>query len=362
MCNTKEAAAHFPKGKIQLRYCKDCGYIGNEAYESGKVTFDNYDFSNDFSLIFSAYVHELCNQLISQYDLREKIILDVGCGDGYFLKTMCRLGNNKGIGIDSGFNHSKRPVEDDLDIQFFQDYYSAKYNNLQPDFVSCRLVIDLLPDPIGFLKIFRENLMGRPDTIVFFEVPYTNYTFEQNVIWNVVYEHRSWFTKASFSHLFESCGFEVIDLPLLWNDEFLGLVAKIKSYDAASAPTQVNRQDTLWKTIDKFSESYQNQLEKYKLQIEQIRKNYSKIAAWGAGARGVSFFNLYKLNDLVTYVVDINEKRQGKFIPGSGQEIVSPEYLKTYQPDLIIITNPSYAEEIKAQARALGAQSDFWVL
>jgi len=362
MSNTKTDALSCPKGAIQLSHCKNCGFISNDGYEAEKVKFDTYDFSNDHSPLFSTYVQNLCEYLIEKYDLRQKTILDVGCGDGFFLKQICALGHNKGIGIDSGFDHSNTPVEKDLDIEFIQKYYTLAHQNLEVDLVACRLVIDLLPDPVSFLKIFRANLENRPNTIVFFEVPYANYTFEEKVIWNVVYEHRSWFSKESFRYLFEMCGFEVLDTPLLWNNEFLGIEAKInptKNFNLTKNQVALKKWNT---TIKEFSESYKSLLNSVENQIIKLRRSNTKVIAWGAGARGLSLLNLFNINDLVPYIVDINEKRQGKFIPGSGQEIMAPEFIQSYQPELIIITNPTYAEEIQQQVHELGLQPEFWVL
>ncbi len=73
-------------------------------------------------------------------------------------------------------------------------------------------------------------------------------------------------------------------------------------------------------------------------------------------------FNLFDLKKVVPFIVDINIKRQGKYLPGSGQAIVSPEFVAEYQPDLIIITNPTYAKEITTHVRKLGVDPDFWIL
>ena len=49
----------------------------------------------------------------------------------------------------------------------------------------------------------------------------------------------------------------------------------------------------------------------------------------------------------IKYVVDINPNKKGKYIPGTGQQIVEPEFLVDYQPHLIIIMNPIYESEIR---------------
>ena len=71
---------------------------------------------------------------------------------------------------------------------------------------------------------------------------------------------------------------------------------------------------------------------------------------------------LFDLIDIIPFIVDINEKRHQKFLPGSGHEIVAPEFIVEYKPELVVITNPTYAEEIKGQVQALGIAPVFWVL
>ena len=360
MCDSAEDALKIKKGNILLRYCKSCGYIGNESHTPSNINFDNYDFSNDFSPLFGAYVNRLCEDLIARYDLRNKTILDVGCGDGFFLQKICQKGNNKGIGIDSGFNHSKRKNVENLDIQFIQNYYSSKYKNLQADFIACRLVVDLLSDPIPFLKMMRSNLENHPDTIVFFEVPNAEYTFKENIIWNVVYEHRSWFTKESLARFFEFCGFEVLHVNTLWNDEFLGITA-IPKFSKTINKSNSSSQE-LNQIIENFNNSFTNCISACKEKIEEIKKSNTRCIAWAAGARAVTFFNLFDLKEMIPFVVDINVKRHGKYIPGSGQQIVNPEFIIDYQAKLIVITNPTYAEEIKEQVWAMGLNPEFWIL
>ena len=55
----------------------------------------------------------------------------------------------------------------------------------------------------------------------------------------------------------------------------------------------------------------------------------------------------------IEYVVDINPHRQGSYMAGTGQKIVSPEFLKDYRPDIVIVMNPIYSEEITKQLKSM---------
>jgi hypothetical protein len=49
----------------------------------------------------------------------------------------------------------------------------------------------------------------------------------------------------------------------------------------------------------------------------------------------------------VQFGVDIAKDKQGKFIPVTGQLIISPEQAISFGADLIIVANANYLDEIK---------------
>ena len=53
------------------------------------------------------------------------------------------------------------------------------------------------------------------------------------------------------------------------------------------------------------------------------------------------------LDEEVECVVDINPHRHGKFIPGVGKQIMPPEHLKAVKPEVVIVMNAIYRDEIR---------------
>ena len=58
--------------------------------------------------------------------------------------------------------------------------------------------------------------------------------------------------------------------------------------------------------------------------------------------------------DVVTRVVDINPHKQGKHLAGTGQRIVAPAALADDPPDLVVVMNPIYRDEIAADLARQG--------
>jgi hypothetical protein len=73
---------------------------------------------------------------------------------------------------------------------------------------------------------------------------------------------------------------------------------------------------------------------------------------WAATSKTVAFLAAVAVP--VVAAVDINPAKQGSYLPGSGTPVVAPQALTEIDPDLILVMNPIYLEEIEADVVALG--------
>jgi hypothetical protein len=59
---------------------------------------------------------------------------------------------------------------------------------------------------------------------------------------------------------------------------------------------------------------------------------------YGAAAKGNTLLNYCGVKkDLISFVVDANPSKQGKYLPGSHIPVVCEEQLKKFYPDFVII-------------------------
>jgi hypothetical protein len=85
---------------------------------------------------------------------------------------------------------------------------------------------------------------------------------------------------------------------------------------------------------------------------DRLEQHNGKAIVWSAGTKGVMFLNLLR-DDAVSCAVDLNPRKQSKFVPGTGQPIVGPDAVRDIAPDLVIVMNPLYEVEIREALRGM---------
>jgi len=358
---TQDAARNCPKEDIKLAFCPVCTFITNLAFEPARLEYSQaYDNSLHFSPYFQEYARSLASRLVERHDLYNKDIIEIGCGKGFLISLLCRLGNNRGVGFDPAYTEKENDSDVKDQVRFIQDFYTEKYGNYQSDLIVCRQVLEHIQNPKYFLNMIRKTIGNRLNTHVFFEVPNALQTFQRLYIWDIIYEHCSYFTPNSLSLIFSSCGFRVCELTEEYKGQFLCIDALPDNQDTSPSYQKHKREvNQISNYIKSFLNNYQSKVETCRHKLEKIEAKGQSAVVWGAGSKGVTFLNTFK-NSEIEYVVDINPNKQGMYIPGTGQKIVPPEFLKSHKPDVIIIMNPIYKSEILELTNKLRLTTNFF--
>jgi FlaA1/EpsC-like NDP-sugar epimerase len=128
---------------------------------------------------------------------------------------------------------------------------------------------------------------------------------------------------------------------------------------ADTTDEQLGEVKQLASDITDFAANFKNKVETWRSELEQIKGKGQRAVVWGAGSKGVNFLNVLNIQDPIEYVVDINPRKQGMYIAGTGQQIVPPEFLRNYQPDVVIVMNSIYKSEIQQLTTSLGVTAQF---
>lgn len=375
LCRTREEALAVPRADICLAVCGTCGYICNALFDPSRMQYDQaYENALHYSPHFRAYADDLAKRIIETYDLRGKDILEIACGDGYFLRLLCKLGGNRGVGFDPSYTERPSGEDADANVSIIRDYYGEMYLGQAADLICCRHALEHIPDPIAFLRTVRKTIGDRLDTVVFFEVPNAMFILRDLSVWDIIYEHCCYFTIPSLVRCFRSAGFDVDDVREAYDGQFLTIAARPtsdgKEADAttADAPhlahSKTGSVEDVVAMAEAFAERFTQKLDSWAKQFTSFAAGKRKAVLWGAGSKGITILNMLRGvggTDCIEYVVDINNRKHGKFVAGTGQEIVPPEFLQSFAPDAVIVMNPVYRDEVDDALARLGARPELVV-
>ncbi len=355
LMRSRDEAMGYPRGDVSLKFCPRCGFLYNGSFDPSVHEYSTRcEESQGFSGTFNAFARRLASQVVEQYDVRGKTVLEIGCGKGEFLELLCRLGDNRGIGIDPAFIPERMQPGNNSRLQFIQDLYSEKYAHLEADVVCCRHTLEHIAPTYEFLSLLRRTIGQRDETLVFFELPEAMRVLKEGAFWDIYYEHCSYFTPGSLARLFRSTGFDILDLELDYDDQYILIAARPS--DGSAAKFGGDGKFALEDDLDEiraaaaaFPEVCRQAQDGWRTMLREAAAKGQRTAIWGGGSKGVAFLTTLGIRQEVCCVVDINPHKQGKFMPGTGHAVVSPEQLVDQRPDHLIVMNPVYCEEIQAE-------------
>jgi hypothetical protein len=354
LVDSRAEALAFPRGDLRLGFCAACGFIMNTAYDPSLQDYGvSYEETQGFSPTFNAWANDLAARWVRRHGLEGKDVLEIGSGKGEFLISMVEQGAGRGVGIDPAFVAERvdTPVADR--ITFIEDLYSEAYAHLTGDAVVCRHTLEHIGPTADFMGIVRRSLEGRWGTAVLFELPDVLRVLREVAFWDIYYEHCSYFTPGSLARLYRSSGFEVDDLALEYDDQYI----LVEGRPAPGTPTAGHPLEEsvaeVAEAVRTFTREFAATRERWRHELGQARAAGQRVVIWGGGSKGVSFLTTLGLSEEIGYVVDVNPYKQGKYMAGTGHRVVSPEFLRGYRPDLVIAMNPIYLGEIGAQLSAM---------
>lgn len=403
----REAAREAPRGAINLMHCENCDFIWNADFDSALVQYDHlYESTQSHSPRFRVHEAELAHQILTLSQGHATLhspnsgdtappvpsgIVEIGCGQGEFLAQIAALkrtrqcsdtwgaGTSDSTGALSGFD----PAYDAQRVQTNAPSgagthpdragYSITAQRFQPDdlpagtgLVLHKMTLEHVPDPIGFLRdIHRAMLRVGAHTHVAI-IPNFDHILGRSHFWDVIYEHCNYLTRRAFVAMLGAAGFDDITVTIAYEGQHLIATSRprLGTKDGARNGTMDGTGNGTKPADDRSISPHMADLGA----LMSARAGWQKIingptepasgpqvfALWGAGSKAVSFLDVTETADRFVCAVDINPRKQGSYLPGSGLPIVSPAAIAALNVTDIIIVNPIYLSEIQTKLDDLG--------
>ncbi len=156
-------------------------------------------------------VYDLIEEnILSNSELSKKdsiTVLDIGCGDAFFLDTLSKMiPNIKAYAIDTAFtDESIKYFEEkysNSSIKFYQNIDDANLDNIEADIVLLLDVIEHIEDDVAFLKYLKSKSFIKTNTNFIITIPAFQSLFCSHDHW--LGHYRRYNTKMLRNHLQEA--------------------------------------------------------------------------------------------------------------------------------------------------------------
>ena len=96
------------------------------------------------------FIKQMVASLIEDHKIKNKKIVELGCGKGEFIREICEKGSNKGFGYDTSYEGPQKILFPKL--KFENRFYDRKLDeNIFGDFVVARQTLEHIKNPHSFV-------------------------------------------------------------------------------------------------------------------------------------------------------------------------------------------------------------------
>ena len=357
-----------------LALCLDeaSGLIHTQLLSEPSNRYNGVDYSYTSSNSVTAKNHwnEYADFISESPLVGAKKVFEVGSNDGY----LCAQLNHRGfqsIGIDAYStmvdyaNESGVETINALLTPSLADEIRSEFG--PADIVIANNVLNHANDPLAFLIAMAR--LATDKGLLYIEVPYWKFQFENYNFDMVYHEHVSYFTLTSLSNILGKIDLTIIDFSLIdYHGQSIRLVA--------GSTTHFSEAKHLREQLDVESKAGLFQVAGYsqynrmiktnrRIFLEKLHRELSnddaiELIGIGAAAKGNTFLNFYGLNSTtVSAITDASPRKIGKYTPLSRIEIFPDELIKDLKNPLLFMLSWNLGENLQKKMLSLNPKARF---
>lgn len=314
--DSESDAKSVARGDYGFEFCPRCIHGFNPRFQADEIEYDtSYDNDQSASKKYRSHVEWVVRHLATHCGLGSgSKVLEIGCGNGFLLSRLHRRTRAQIAGYDPAYNGKYG------DPSFFKREYFRPKKGKTWDLVILRHCLDSFTDPEPILRAVRAAVgtSGR----LYVESADLDYILDAGDFSLFYHECARYFSKNSLAAYLGAAGFVLESVVPSFGGQYFSAV-----FRAVPDPKSVMR---------------------IPRRLKEGLKGAKRALIWGVSGRAVTILSHLSLGpDVVAFGVDIAKAKQGRHIPVTGQRILSPEEAVAFDPDLVVVCNALYADEIR---------------
>ena len=359
-----------PTFPLELVFCPACALVQITETVPPEQLFSHYLYLSSFSDTMVKHSEELAARLVRERRLdRDSLVIEVASNDGYLLQFYKQAGVPV-LGIEPAANVAEVAELKGIPtlVRFFGRELAAELRSSgrRADVIHANNVLAHVADLNGFVAGLALTLKDGGVAVI--EAPHVKPMIERLEFDTIYHEHLCYYSLTALQPLFKRHGLEIVDvfeIPL--HGGSLQVHASL-----GGRPS-----DRVVRLLDEEREAGVGELEFYRdfgdkvlrlrkslvATLEDLKSSGSRIAAYGASAKGATLLNYCRIGrETIEFVADRSTVKQGLYTPGAHLPIKSPESLLTERPDHVLLLTWNFADEILQQQAAYREQGGKFII
>jgi SAM-dependent methyltransferase len=346
---------------LHVFVCEKCFLVQLQEYVSAESIFSEYAYFSSYSESWLAHAKKYTQQMIERLALgAHSQVVEIASNDGYLLQYFAEAGV-PAMGIEPAANVAAAAVKRGVPtlVRFFHRESAAELaaEGKKADLLLGNNVLAQVPDLNSFVAGLK--LLLKPAGVITMEFPHLTRLMEDVQFDTIYHEHFSYFSLVTTEKIFSAAALSIFDVEELpTHGGSLRIYAcheedRSKSVSSRVFALRAKEESTGLADLASYS-SFARRVEETKYSLLEFlieaRRQGKQVAGYGAPGKGNTLLNYCGIrSDLLSYTVDRNPYKQGKFLPGSHIPIYAPDRIAQTKPDYVLILPWNLRDEIMRQ-------------
>ena len=347
---------------LKIFFCERCYLVQTHDFASRRELFNNdYVYFSGFSKTWINHLKKFVRILENKLFLnKNSFVVEIASNDGT-LQDILSKKNYKSLGIEPTDSTAKVAEAKGLSVikKFFGKNLaiSLKKKNFKADLIVANNVLAHVPKINDFISGLKILLKSKG--IITIEFQHLMNIIKKNQFDTIYHEHYSYLSLNSAKNIFLKHDLEIFDAEKLSTHGGSLRIFIKHSSDLSKKISkrfkQILKEEKTFglDRIDVYR-NFQTKVENVKKDflnfLNESKKNKKKLCAYGAAAKGNTFFNFLGIKSThIPFIIDKNPFKIGKYLPGSKIIVKDEKFLIKNKPDYILIVPWNLKNEIIKQ-------------